>query len=362
VWLNHANQDEALNCPEESGLLGMADITDVYLCSPAITHLRSSVTTWPRTPVEIIEAQQRLSNWGRWGADDEVGAPNMVGPAEVLAAVGEVRMGRIISLSLALDDSGPQRGGRRYNPRLQMTATGTDHVLGHQMSSAGKAMPGGFGFGDDIIDMPTQAGTHVDALSHIFHEGQMYNAVPADDVTSSGAARNDITNLSERLVFRGHVIDVARHLGVGVLDPGFAITADLLEEIASANGVDFRPGDALLVRTGFLGSRSHEWGDYAGGDAPGLHFSTAEWLHSRGIAFLASDTWGVEVRPNGIEAYQPLHLIALVHMGIPFGENFVLDQLAEVCAANSRSTFLLVMAPLPITGASGSPLNPLAIL
>lgn len=316
----------------------------------------------PLPPDEVSIAQQRLSNWGRWGADDQIGAPNLVGPQQVAAAASEVRSGRVVSLCLPLDETGPQRGGRRYNPRLRMTATGTDAVLGVQLNSAGLAMPGGFGFGDDILDLPTQAGTHVDALSHVFHNGRMYNDVSASEVSATGAKKNDITNLAERLVFRAHLLDVPRFLGVDSLEPGFAIDTALLERVVEAQDLDLRSGDAVLVRTGFLGARRGSWGDYAGGDAPGLHFSTADWLHEHDIAFLASDTWGVESRPNPLPAYQPLHLVALVHMGIPFGENFVLDGLAEAAAEAGRFTFMLVMAPLPVTGASGSPLNPLAIL
>jgi kynurenine formamidase len=122
----------------------------------------------------------------------------------------------------------------------------------------------------------------------------------------------------------------------------------------------------VLVRTGQLGKclRSESWGDYAGGDAPGLAFETLNWIHSHEIAAVASDTWGVEVRPNETneeEAYQPWHWVAIPNMGLSVGEIFYLEELAEACADDSRYEFFFVAPPLPITGASGSAVNPIAI-
>lgn len=306
----------------------------------------------------LIEA---TSNWGRWGPADEAGAANHITAQTVVRAASEIRSGQIVSLALPLDGSGPQSGGRRYNPRLTMTATGTDHVAQVQRTGRGEPLTS-FGYGDDNLDMPTQAGTHIDALSHVFLDGRMYNGYPAQEVSATGAARNGITAIASRIITRGVLLDVARHLSVPALDPGFEITADLLTEVGAAQGTRIEPGDALLVRTGFLGDRRATWGDYAGGDAPGLGLDTAPLLHGSQIALVGSDTWGLEVRPNRAEAYQPLHLVALVHSGIPFGENFVLDELATACERAGRWSFFFVAACLPITGASGSPVNPLAIL
>jgi kynurenine formamidase len=104
------------------------------------------------------------------------------------------------------------------------------------------------------------------------------------------------------------------------------------------------------------------WGDYAGGDAPGLSFHTAEWLHAKQVAALATDTWGMEVRPNEIpNTYQPLHQILIPHMGMLVGEIFDLDALAADCARDRIWEFLFVAPPLPITGAVGTPVNPFAV-
>ncbi len=311
---------------------------------------------------ELAAAVAASSSWGRWGDADELGALNLVGREQVLAAAAEVRAGEVVGLGLPLDSGGPQRGGRRRNPELLMLLTGTDHLAGRQSSSSGAALPPEFGAGDDVLVTANQAGTHVDALAHIFWRGQMYNGYSAAEVDATGAHRCAVQTLRERMVLRGVLADVAAHLGGEPLAPGFGIGPELLDEVLAAEGAELRPGDALLVRTGFLGSRRREWGDYSGGDAPGLRLACGPWLRRHDVAFLASDTWGVEVRPNEIEMFQPLHVASLVHGGICFGENFVLDHLGERAAELRRWSFLLVIAPLPITGACGSPVNPLAIL
>ncbi|MFF1360773.1 cyclase family protein [Streptomyces sp. NPDC058297] len=188
------------------------------------------------------------------------------------------------------------------------------------------------------------------ALSHIFYRGRMWNGYSAAEHTSRGAARNGIQHWSDRLVLRGVLVDLPAHHGVSSLDPGYAITADDLEEALSAQGCDLRPGDALLVRTGQTTERRGSRGDYAGGPAPGLSLHTAPWLYEWEIAAVATDTWGVEVRPNETDALQPLHLVALVHMGLAFGEMLGLDALAADCAADRRYEFMLAASPLPITG------------
>ncbi len=107
--------------------------------------------------------------------------------------------------------------------------------------------------------------------------------------------------------------------------------------------------------------KNGNWGDYNGGDAPGLSLHTAPWLYEHEVAALATDTWGCEVRPNEIALFQPLHIVALVHMGIPFGEIWDLEAIGADCADDGVYEFLLSAAPLPITGAAGSPLNAIAL-
>jgi kynurenine formamidase len=312
---------------------------------------------------EIVEDYiARFSNWGRWGDEDQLGAMNHVGPAQVAAAATLVRQGKVISMSLPYDLSGPQVGGFRANPLNLMTATGTDYLAGAQDPlPAGFGAAHGFGFADDVLVMPNQAGTQWDALAHIFWQGKLYNGFDAAGVTSSGARQCGIENHARSFVMRGVLLDVARHHGVDSLEPGYPISPADLDATAQAQGVEIRTGDAVIVRTGLLEARRGQWGDYAGGPAPGLSLHVAPWLHEHDVAAVASDTWGCEVRPNEIELFQPLHVVALVHMGIPFGEIWDLQAIGEDCAADGVYEFLLTAPPLPITGAAGSPVNALAV-
>jgi kynurenine formamidase len=305
---------------------------------------------------------QKYSNWGRWGEDDQLGAMNHVGPEQIRAAAALVRQGRTISMGLPLDLKGPQSGGFRANPLNMMTATGTDYLAGKQDVLPGGFGPSkGFGFSDDVLVTPNQAGSQWDGLAHIFWKGKMYNGFDAGHVTAGGAARCGIEVLRTSFVMRGVLLDVARHKGVDCLEPGYAITADDLDATASAQGVEIRTGDAVIVRTGMTETRRGDWGDYNGGPAPGLSLHTAPWLHAHDVAAIATDTWGCEVRPNEIDLFQPLHVVALVNMGIPFGEIWDLQAIGEDCAEDGVHEFMLSAAPLPITGAAGSPLNALAI-
>jgi kynurenine formamidase len=243
-----------------------------------------------------------------------------------------------------------------------MTATGTDYLAGKQDPLPGGFGPSkGFGFSDDVLVTPNQSGSQWDGLAHIFWKGRMYNGFDAGNVTAKGAATCGIQVARDRFVMRGVLLDVARHEGVECLDPGYAITTEDLEATASAQGVEIRTGDAIVVRTGMTETRRGDWGDYNGGDAPGLSLHTAPWLHEHDIAAIATDTWGCEVRPNEVDLFQPLHIVALVHMGIPFGEIWDLQAIGEDCAEDGVYEFLLSAAPLPITGAAGSPMNAIAV-
>jgi kynurenine formamidase len=304
----------------------------------------------------------KYSNWGRWGREDELGALNHVGADQITAAAGLVRQGKVVSMSLPYDLHGPQVGAFRANPLNLMTATGTDYLSGVQDPLPADWGPAyTFGYADDVIVMPNQSGTQWDSLGHIFFEGKMFNGFDAGLVTANGAQRCSIAVCRERMVMRGVFLDVARHKGVEALEPGYAITAADLDATAAAEGVEVRTGDCVIVRTGLLGQRRGKWGDYSGGPAPGMSLHTAPWLAEHEVAALATDTWGVEVRPNEIELFQPLHIVALVHMGIPFGEIWDLQAIGEDCAGDGVYEFLLSATPLPITGAAGSPLNAVAV-
>ncbi|MEJ1109542.1 MULTISPECIES: cyclase family protein [unclassified Kribbella] len=311
---------------------------------------------------EIAAVAKRVSNWNRWGADDVRGTMNFLTARKRREAAALVRTGESYSLAQAFDMDGPQKGWRRRtNPVHTMLDTGTDAVAGRQ------GFPHGFGGADDVVAMPLQCSTQWDGLGHIFDHGVAWNGRPADQVvTSLGDHVTGIETVADVVAGRGVLLDVGRALGTdGELPDGFAITEAHLEQTIAAQGETsgVGRGDIVVVRTGQLTRvRRQGWGDYAGGAAPGLSFTTADWLHRTEIAAIATDTWGFEVRPNEFEAaFQPLHQVAIPHIGLFIGEMWDLDVLADACAADGHYDFFLTAAPLPVTGAVGSPLNPVAV-
>jgi kynurenine formamidase len=308
----------------------------------------------------IVEAAEKYRNWGKWGAEDQLGTLNYITPAKVAQAAQLARQGKVFSLALPLDTKGPQRGMlNRFNPVHVMLEDGGDWAAGS------RPFANGIGGADDLVTMPLQCATHWDGLSHIFDHGKMWNGYHASEVTSRGAARNGIERAADRLISRGVLLDLPRFKGVEALDDGYAISEEDLLGCIAAQGVTSQvgSGDIVLLRTGQLGrARLNGWGTYAGGDAPGLSFWTLDWLARTQIAAIASDTWGVEVRPNELAgAFQPLHQVAIPNIGLTLGEMFVLDELASDCASDGVYEFLLIAAPLPVTGAVGAPVNPQAI-
>lgn len=308
---------------------------------------------------DIEVMAKRISNWGRWGVDDELGTLNFIGSDELKAAAALVRKGKAISLGLEFNDDGPQKTGwgGRFNPIHTMLATGTDAVAGSQDHMKIR-------YADDMVTMPLQCGTQWDALGHVFYGDKMWNGYDATLVSSTGAKKNGIEKTRSKMIGRGVLLDVARFKGGDYLEDGYGISNDDLDACARAQGVEVRKGDFVIVRTGQMEQRlaTGDWGTYAGGDAPGLRFETAEWMHRKEIASICTDTWGCEVRPNEVpEATQPWHWVVIPMLGITMGEIFNLRELSIDCADDGVYEFLFCAPSLPITGAVGSPINPMIL-
>ncbi|WP_221354344.1 cyclase family protein [Streptomyces beigongshangae] len=308
----------------------------------------------------IAEAAKAFSNWGRWGEDDRIGTLNFLDEGKRREGAALIRRGVSFSLSQRFDMDGPQKGWRRRtNPVHTMLDTGTDAALGRQ------GFPHGLGGADDVITMPLQCSTQWDGLGHIFDHGRAWNGRPAEQVvTSDGDLVTGIEHMAPHVAGRAVLLDVGRVVGEdGELRDGFAITEEHLTATAEAHRVTVGRGDIVLVRTGQLArARREGWGEYAGGPAPGLSFTAAGWLYRTEIAAIATDTWGFEVRPNEFEyAFQPLHQVAIPNIGLLIGEMWDLEALAEDCADDGAYAFWLTAAPLPVTGAVGSPVNPVAV-
>jgi kynurenine formamidase len=301
----------------------------------------------------------RYRNWGRWGPDDELGTVNLITPECVRAAAALVKQGKTISCALPYDGEGPQNGwGGRVNPLHFMLQDGGDIAINAQSHLARLR------YTDDAIYMPLQCGTQWDALAHVFYDDQMYNGYGTQYVSSTGATKNAIHALKNKVVGRGILLDIPRFRGVEWLQPGDPVHGQELADCAAHEGVEVRSGDVVLVRTGHIAKCRADgaWGTYSAGDAPGLALSSAHFLCGNDVAAVATDTWGMEVRPNELEEiFQPLHVVLLVNAGLLIGEIFDLDPLAADCAADGIYEFMFVAPPLPFTGAVGSPLNPMVI-
>jgi len=325
---------------------------------------RNAMAACKLTREDLAEAAEKYRNWGRWGPDDEIGTLNHVSAEDIVAAARLVRKGKVISLALNFDQHGPQGAKSKYpslgrvNPVHTMLRTGTDAysgVLDHR----------GIRAADDMVVMPLQCGTQWDGLGHVFYENFMWNGYDCREVTSAGAQKCGIEKTKAKMVGRGVFLDVPRALGKEVLEDGYGITCADLDRTAEKQGVVVQRGDFVVVRTGQMETKldAGNWDGYPGGDAPGFAFETLDWIKRTQLAALASDTWGCEVRPNETEAgiNQPWHWITIPIMGMTMGEIFYVKELAEDCAADGTYEFLFVAPSLPITGAVGSPTNPLAI-
>jgi kynurenine formamidase len=294
---------------------------------------------------ELFEATKR---WGRWGEDDDRGAVNLLTPERVSKAAALVRdgvtvpCGRPLATAPAVDNP---------NPAL------------HYMIQAGDfaASQKGFQWAADFVGVAFHGNTvsHIDALSHVFVDGQMYNGAPATDVTSVGARRSSIEVADAGIVGRGVLLDIPRLRGVDWLEPGDAITTDELD----ATDVSAEPGDIVLVHTGRDRRREAlgPWNTYAEGLA-GLAPECARWLYDKDPAVLGSDGVSDVMPAADMEWPIPIHMCALVGMGIHLLDNLRLDLLADACAARGRWEFLFLVAPLQIGGGTGSPVNPIAIV
>ncbi len=305
---------------------------------------------------EIRALAAKVSNWGRWGPDDELGTLNFITPEKRCEAAALVRKGTTFTLQIPMDARGPMAGPIRVNPIHTMTATGVDPEQTVPMAAGAR-------YTDDVMFLYLQSGTEWDSLAHIFYDGQLYNGYPATDVDTAGARRLGIDKTGSSYVSRGVLLDAARHRGVECLDPSVRLTSDDLDAIAASQGVAVGEGDIVLLRTGILSeyARTGGWAQYHGSH-PGLHYRAAEWLHDHRVAAIAADNGSVEGMDKTAPILAvPLHQLALRDMGLSLGETFYLEELAEDCANDEVYECFLVAPALRITGAVGSPVNPIAM-
>jgi kynurenine formamidase len=303
-------------------------------------------------PDDFLELAKRVSNWGRWGEDDERGTLNLIDADAVRRGAACVRTGKTFSLALPLNEDGPQTGviPGRDNPDHRMVAV--------NMAYTGD--PNAFATSDDAVSMGLQAATHWDALAHVSYGGTLYNGFPASSITERGAARCGIDKAGP-IVTRGVLLDVARAVGVERLEGAHAVGADDLDAACSLAGVAVEPGDVVLLRTGQIQVLHAGHRDAYGHPSPGPGIEAVGWFRDHDVAGVATDNLTFEVFPCEREdLFLPVHLLDLRDVGLTQGQNFDLEELAADCADDGVYSFLLEASPQPFTGATGSPVNPVA--
>jgi kynurenine formamidase len=287
-----------------------------------------------------------LSNWGRWGKDDELGAINLITPTKRKAAAQLVREGIPVSL---------------YHDAETQTAVDNPRPFGHEML-VHAGTPDATSHSDSFsIAHHGLAHTHLDALCHYFYKDRMYNGVPRSVVTASGSQKLSVARMKSGIFTRGVLVDIPRMKGVPYLEPGTPIYPEDLDAWEKFARVKIQPGDAVLIRTGRWARRAAKGPWPASEHLAGLHASCVRWLKARDIAVLGSDS-ASEVRPTGVEGMRgPVHTLILVAMGVPILDNCDLEQLGEATQQRKRWEFLLTTAPMSVAGATGSALNPIAV-
>lgn len=335
-------------------LVRVAAFVGVLLVLPAVFAWgqqpeRTQTGNQPDVTRADVEGWKRdLTNWGRWGADDEIGTLNLITPEKRRQAAALVREGRSVSLA-----------------RDAETEEAVDNPRPYRVAPLGITA-------DEIrIAYHGFIHTHLDFLNHNFiADGVTYNGYRPDPVVvaaEGGHSRNTVHGAKSGIVTRGLLIDMARFKGVRYLDPGTPIYIEDLEAWEEETGLAVSAGDAVVIRTGRWARRAEVGPWDIANQAAGLHASVIPWLKERDIALLGGEA-PQDVAPAGIDPAvtvandlgpRPLHRFALIYLGMPLFDNLDLEALGDVAASLSRWEFLLTAAPLPTRG-TGSPINPIA--
>jgi kynurenine formamidase len=295
------------------------------------------------TQAEYLRWQTELSNWGRWGKDDELGTLNLITPAKRKQAVALAKEG--FTVSLARDASAHKEVDNPCPIEWELTTDRPETVT-------------------DRVAYPCIHGpgtTHLDSFAHMFFDGKMWNGYSRHLVTKQGgAAKVSIMTMKNGIVTRGVLYDIPRLKGVPYLEPGTRIYADDLEAWEKKSGVKVTPGDALVLRWGKWAWRA-KVGPQPGDQAAGLDNSVIPWLKKRDIGLLVWETAAYAPQPPGDLSRTALHNFALEILGVHIVDRADLEALSEAAAARKRWDFMLTMAPLPIPNGTGSPVNPIAM-
>src|SRR5579871_1602661 len=293
----------------------------------------------PRNAEEFDQLFHQVSNWGRWGKDDQLGSVNLITTAKRKQALALAKSSETVSLA--------------HNP-ITEKAEDNNNPFEHTMLR-------GNNMDRYAVSYHGYAHSHIDALCHILYKDQTYNGYARADVnTDKGCTKLGIDNLKNGIITRGVLVDIARLRGVEYLEPGTAIYVEDLEAWEKKTGVKIGSGDALLLRTGRWARREKLGPWNVGQHAAGLHASVAPWIKARGVALVGSDA-AEDVTPSLVEGVAlPVHTLFITAMGINLLDNQDLEALGAAAARLNRWEFMLTLAPVPVTGGTGFPLNAIA--
>ena len=317
----------------------------------AATSANAQTPRADSTPEDFAKLQKELSNWNRWGADDQMGAVNLITPKKRLSALRVAREGASYSMA------------RNAETR---EAVDNPAPIVRKTTRVGRGqVPGSAGIGGTsdtfFISYHGYVHTHMDTICHFLYDRKMYNGYSQDEVTEDGAAKNSIINFKNGIITRGVLMDMARHKGVEYLEPGTAIYPEDLDAWEKKAGVKVGAGDVMIVRTGRWARRDAK-GPWAiqGEGLAGLHMSCARWLHARDVSILGGDG-AQDVLPSQVTGVsQPIHALCIVAMGMPIFDNLDLELIGREAEKRKRWDFLVTASPAAVPGGTGSVLNPIA--
>ncbi|MBL1083100.1 cyclase family protein [Streptomyces actinomycinicus] len=310
----------------------------------------------PTPPQTLSEAAfrdlyRRLRDRAQGGGEDRRGALDLLTPERVVAAAAEVRCGRTVSLAAPIE-----------------TLPGPDspEPASHRMTAPTHREAGapGLAFARDRFAMNVHGDvdSHLDALCHVIYDGELYGGVPSSTVTPDGAGALTVDLVRDGIVGRGVLLDIPRLHGVPWLDPGTQVTAEDLAAAETAQRTEVGPGDLLFVRVGHRPRRRSlgPW-DVTRARA-GLHPTAVDFLAERRVPVLGSDG-NSDAAPSAVaEVDFPVHVLAVNAMGLHLLDYLDFEELVPVCEERRRWHFLCVVAPLRLPAATGSPVNPIAVL
>ena len=328
------------------------------LCSLILSSLVLSLGP----PEEMSQEQfdslmTSISNWGRWGEDDQLGTLNTISLKKRIAAAELVSDGRSISLSLPLNTVQDEINAKPF----EHTSYIFDHAELEKLGMDASGLP--LAAGDVYaIDYHGLGHSHIDAVSHVGYDGKMYNGYPYENNGGKGFDNLGVEHIASEGIFtRGVLVDIPKMIGETSLTPGLAVTVQDLEAWEKYAGIKISRGDILLLRTGRW-KRIREEGTWNfAKTAAGFHASVARWLKERDVAAIGSD--GIsDVMPSGVsDRLNPLHELVIVGLGMPMFDNLYLEEVADFAKSSNRHTFLFIGLPLKAVGGTGSPFNPIAV-